>query len=94
MISSLEFLRQNKVMAQPRRLVLASTSRYRKELVARLGIGADEVEAQAAGFRVQPDVVDPGEEIEVLRGDRAGQRLALKHRPPRDPTWAEAPAGA
>ena len=38
MISSLEFLRQNKVMAQPRRLVLASTSRYRKELVARLGV--------------------------------------------------------
>ena len=25
-------------MAQPRRLVLASTSRYRKELVARLGV--------------------------------------------------------
>jgi septum formation protein len=38
MISSLEFLRQNKVMAQPRRLVLASTSRYRRELLARLGL--------------------------------------------------------
>jgi septum formation protein len=30
--------RQNKVMAQPRRLVLASTSRYRKELLGRLGL--------------------------------------------------------
>ena len=38
MISSREFLRQNKVMAPPRRLVLASTSRYRKELLERLGI--------------------------------------------------------
>jgi len=38
MISSREFPRQNKVMAPPRRLVLASTSRYRKELLERLGI--------------------------------------------------------
>ena len=38
MISSLEFPRQNKVMAPPRRLVLASTSRYRKELLERLAI--------------------------------------------------------
>jgi septum formation protein len=30
--------RQNKVMDQPRRLVLASTSRYRKELLGRLGL--------------------------------------------------------
>jgi septum formation protein len=41
MISSLEFLRQNKVMAQPRRLVLASTSRYRAELLARLKLDFD-----------------------------------------------------
>jgi len=38
MISSREFPRQNNVMANPRRLVLASTSRYRKELLQRLGI--------------------------------------------------------
>jgi septum formation protein len=30
--------RQNKVMAQPRQLVLASTSRYRRELLERLGL--------------------------------------------------------
>ena len=41
MISSLEFPRQNKVMAQPRRLVLASTSRYRAELLARLKLAFD-----------------------------------------------------
>src|SRR4051812_1951363 len=41
MISSLEFPRQNKVMAQPRRLVLASTSRCRRELLARLGVAFD-----------------------------------------------------
>jgi septum formation protein len=41
MISSPEFFRQNKVMAQPRRLVLASTSRYRKELLGRLGLAFD-----------------------------------------------------
>jgi septum formation protein len=42
--------RQNKVMDQPRRLILASTSRYRKELLERLGLafvaappGVDEV---------------------------------------------------
>jgi septum formation protein len=38
MISSFEIPRQNKAMAQPRRLVLASTSRYRKELLGRLGL--------------------------------------------------------
>jgi septum formation protein len=38
MISSLEFLRQNKVMGQKRRLVLASTSPYRQELLKRLGL--------------------------------------------------------
>jgi septum formation protein len=38
MISSLEFLRQNKVMEQPRRLVLASTSSYRRTLLERLGL--------------------------------------------------------
>ena len=34
----LEKPRQNKVMPQPRRLVLASTSRYRRELLERLGL--------------------------------------------------------
>jgi septum formation protein len=38
MISFLEKSRQNKVMAQPRQLVLASTSRYRRELLERLGL--------------------------------------------------------
>jgi septum formation protein len=38
MISFLEKLRQNKVMAQPRQLILASTSRYRRELLERLGL--------------------------------------------------------
>src|SRR5207237_247990 len=42
MISSLEFLRQNNAITemrpQRRRLVLASTSPYRKELLARLGL--------------------------------------------------------
>ena len=38
MISSSQKPRQNKVMAQPRRLVLASGSRYRKALLRRLGL--------------------------------------------------------
>src|SRR5215510_15292306 len=38
MISSPQNPRQNKVMDQPRRLVLASGSRYRKELLERLGL--------------------------------------------------------
>src|ERR1700740_858104 len=38
MISSTENSRQNNVMAQPRQLVLASTSRYRRELLERLGL--------------------------------------------------------
>jgi septum formation protein len=38
MISFLEKSRQNKVMAQPRRLILGSTSRYRRELLERLGL--------------------------------------------------------
>src|SRR6266513_4852051 len=38
MISSLENSRQNNVMDQPRQLVLASTSRYRRELLERLGL--------------------------------------------------------
>jgi septum formation protein len=38
MISSPQNLRQNKVMDQPRRLVLASGSRYRKDLLGRLGL--------------------------------------------------------
>jgi len=38
MISSTKKTCQNKVMLEPRRLVLASTSRYRRELLARLGL--------------------------------------------------------
>jgi septum formation protein len=38
MISSSQKPRQNKVMEQPRRLVLASGSRYRKALLERLGL--------------------------------------------------------
>ena len=38
MISSSKKTCQNKVMLLPRRLVLASTSRYRRELLARLGL--------------------------------------------------------
>src|SRR5712691_6820670 len=38
MISSLENSRQNNVMDQPRQLVLASTSKYRRELLERLGL--------------------------------------------------------
>src|SRR5687768_8691558 len=38
MISSPQNPRQNKVMDQPRRLVLASGSRYRKDLLSRLGL--------------------------------------------------------
>jgi septum formation protein len=41
MISSFENLRQNKAMDQPRRLVLASTSPYRKALLERLGLAFD-----------------------------------------------------
>jgi len=45
MISSLEFLRQNKAIskmrAQPRQLVLASASSYRKALLERLGLPFD-----------------------------------------------------
>jgi septum formation protein len=59
MISSLEILRQNKVMAQPRRLVLASTSRYRKELLGRLGIAfevaAPHTDERALGGEAPPD---------------------------------------
>jgi septum formation protein len=40
-ISSTQKLRQNKVMPQPRRLVLASGSRYRKALLERLGLPFD-----------------------------------------------------
>jgi septum formation protein len=45
--------RQNKVMDQPRRLVLASTSRYRKELLERLGL-AFEVAAPGVDERALP----------------------------------------
>jgi 7-methyl-GTP pyrophosphatase len=59
MISSLEILRQNKVMAQSRRLVLASTSRYRKELLARLGLAfevvAPQVDERPLGGEAPPD---------------------------------------
>jgi 7-methyl-GTP pyrophosphatase len=56
MISFLGNLRQNKVMAQPRRLLLASTSKYRKELLERLGLA----------FEVAP----PGVDEDVLPGEQ------------------------
>jgi septum formation protein len=46
MISSLKKPRQNKVMPQPRRLVLASTSRYRRELLERLGLAFETASPQ------------------------------------------------
>jgi 7-methyl-GTP pyrophosphatase len=59
MISSLEFSRQNKVMAQPRRLVLASSSRYRRELLARLGlafeVASPQVDERPLGNEAPPD---------------------------------------
>jgi septum formation protein len=55
MISFLGNLRQNKVMPQARRLVLASTSRYRRELLARLGLAFE--------------VAAPGVEEQVLAGE-------------------------
>jgi septum formation protein len=64
MISFLGNLRQNKVMAQARRLVLASTSKYRKELLERLGLA----------FEVAP----PGVDEQVLPGEQpAGTALRL-----------------
>src|SRR5213075_1679479 len=56
MISSLEKSRQNKVMAQSRRLILGSTSRYRRELLTRLGLAFD---TAAPSFNESPF---PGEE--------------------------------
>jgi septum formation protein len=55
MISFLGNLRRNKVMAQVRRLVLASTSRYRKALLARLGLPFE--------------VAAPGVDEQVLAGE-------------------------
>lgn len=55
MISFLENLRLNKAMAQARRLVLASTSKYRKLLLERLGLA----------FEVAP----PGVDEAVLAGE-------------------------
>jgi septum formation protein len=43
MISSSQKPRQNKVMAQPRKLILASTSSYRRELLERLGLAFETV---------------------------------------------------
>ena len=51
MISSVENPRQNKVMEPRRRLVLASTSRYRKELLERLGLA---FETASPGVNEQP----------------------------------------
>ena len=51
MISSVENPRQNKVMESHRRLVLASTSRYRKALLERLGLA---FETAAPGVDEQP----------------------------------------
>ena len=59
MISSLEFLRQNNVMAQRRRLVLASTSPYRKALLERLGLAfevvAPHTDERPLGGETPPD---------------------------------------
>jgi septum formation protein len=48
MISSTKKTCQNKVMLAPRRLVLASTSRYRRELLARLGLAFDCADPEVA----------------------------------------------
>jgi len=84
MISSLEILRQNKAIskmrAQPRRLVLASTSSYRKELLARLGI-AFEVAAPHADERplAGEDAPDTALRLAALKAQsvRAAHRDAL-----------------
>jgi septum formation protein len=80
MISSLEILRQNKVMAQPRRLVLASSSSYRKALLGRLGI-AFEVAAPHADERplAGEDAPDTALRLAALKAQsvRAAHRDAL-----------------
>ena len=66
MISSPKKPCQNKVMPEPRRLVLASTSRYRRELLARL--------------KIPFECVDPGVAEAALPDEtpaQTAQRLAL-----------------
>jgi septum formation protein len=66
MISSPKKPCQNKVMPEPRRLVLASTSRYRRELLARL--------------KIPFECVDPGVAEGALEDEapaRTARRLAL-----------------
>lgn len=66
MISSPKKPCQNKVMPDPRRLVLASTSRYRRELLARLGIAFE--------------CADPGVAENAVAGEspaETARRLAL-----------------
>src|SRR3989442_3262963 len=84
MISSLEILRQNKAIskmrAQPRRLVLASSSSYRKALLERLGI-AFEVAAPPADERplAGEDAPDTAVRLAALKAQsvRAAHRDAL-----------------
>ena len=80
MISSSEFPRQNKVMPQPRRVVLASTSPYRKELLQRLGIVFD-VAAPHADERVLSGEDAPGTALRLAQlkaqSVRAAHRDAL-----------------
>jgi septum formation protein len=84
MISSLEILRQNKAIskmrAQPRQLVLASTSSYRKALLGRLGI-AFEVAAPHTDERplAGEDAADTALRLAALKAQsvRAAHRDAL-----------------
>src|SRR3989442_13830094 len=84
MISSLEILRQNKAIskmrAQPRRLVLASSSSYRKALLERLGI-AFEVAAPHTDERplAGEDAPDTAVRLAALKAQsvRAAHRDAL-----------------
>jgi septum formation protein len=77
MISSTEIFRQNKVMAQPRRVVLASTSRYRKELLERLGI-AFEVAAPQVDER--PLGTEAPEQTALRLAALKAQAVRLAHR--------------
>ena len=70
MISFLGNLRQNKVMAQTRRLVLASTSKYRKTLLERLGLA----------FEVAPPGVDEAPLAGEAPADPALRLSVLKAR--------------
>src|SRR5438270_13681382 len=80
MISSLENSRQNNVMDQPRQLVLASTSRYRRELLERLGL-----RFETAGPDCDESAL-PGE-----AAPETGLRLSVLRARPVVPRFADAP---